>query len=444
MTRPRLPPGPAAPFFGLGLARKLRDDPLALATELASQFGALASFSLGPYRAVVVNHPALVREVLVTKAKYFRKLPRVMRVLSQLDGNGLAVNQGASWLRQRRLLQRAFVAQRLGHFAEVTVATTHQWLAGRTGGMGFDVTDVMMRLSLAILLRALFGVELPPDRAAIVCEAVGELSELLMKEMGQPLGLPDWLPGGERRRKRRALGVMDGLIRELLRRRRAAGRPEDVLGLLSGPGIDNQTRARDEVLTLLHAGHETMAAGLAWTCYLLAAHPDVQENVAQEVDGLPKWRPATVEDLPRLCRIGRVVKESLRLYTPTWTLFPRQAISEANVGGYSVPRGSWVFIFPYALHRDPRWFDRPGEFDPERFAPGRVEGIVPGAYIPFGAGSHLCPGARFATAAMTLTVATILRDFRLALAAGAGEPEPEPFLALRPQGSLRLKLARRP
>jgi cytochrome P450 len=266
-----------------------------------------------------------------------------------------------------------------------------------------------------------------------------------MKEIGQPLGLPDWLPGDARRRKRRALDVMDDLFRELLRRWPAAGGPEDVLGpLLSGTGIDNRAQARDEALTLLHAGHETMAAGLAWTCYLLAAHPDVQEHVAQEVAGLPTGRPATAEDLPRLCRTGRVVKESLRLYTPTWTLFPRQAVREVDLGGYSISRGSWVFIFPYALHRNPRWFDRPEEFDPERFAPGRVECIAPGAYIPFGAGSHLCLGARFAPAAMTLIVATILRDFRLALAAGQGVPEPEPFLALRPRGSLRLKLSRRP
>jgi cytochrome P450 len=444
MMRLRLPPGPAAPFLGLGLARRLRNEPLALATELASRFGELATFPLGPYRAVVVNHPALVREVLVTKAKCFRKLPRVMRALSQLDGNGLPVNQGASWLGQRRLLQRAFSARRLGHFGEVTVATTRRWLAGRTPETAFDVTGAMMGLTLAILLRALFGVELPPDRAAIVCEAVGDLSELLVREMGQPLGLPDWLPGDARRRKRRALGVMGGLFRELLRRRPGAGRPKGPLAfLLSEAGVGPQTQARDEVLALLHAGHETMAAGLAWTCYLLAAHPDVQENVAQEVDAQQAW-PAAAEDLPRLCRVGRVVKESLRLYTPTWTLFPRQAIREADVGGYSVPRGSWVFIFPYALHRDPRWFDRPEEFDPERFAPGRVERIVPGAYIPFGAGSHLCLGARFAPTAMTLIVATILREFRLALAAGEGAPEPEPFLALRPKGNLRLKLTRRP
>jgi cytochrome P450 len=305
----------------VGLARRLCDEPLALATELASRFGELASFPLGPYRAVVVNHPALVREVLITKAKCFRKLPRVMRVVSQLDGNGLAVNQDASRLRQRRLLQRAFSARRLGHVADVTVTTTRRWLACRTEGMVFSVTTDMMRLALAILLRALFGVELPPDRAAIACEAVGDLSELLMKEMGQPLGLPDWLPGDARRRKRRALGVMYSLFRELLRRRRGTGRLEGTLGfLLSGTGAGDQTPARDEVLALLHAGHETMAAGLAWTCYLLAAHPDIQESVAQEADALPNGRPAAAEDLPQFGRIGRAVKESLRLSLQPATL----------------------------------------------------------------------------------------------------------------------------
>jgi cytochrome P450 len=328
-------------------------------------------------------------------------------------------------------------------FAEVTVAKTLQWLAARGNERTFDVNDVMMHLTLAILLDALFGVELPCDQAARVCAAVGDLSELLVKEMCQPLGLPDWLPGDRRRRKRRALDVMDNLFRELLCRQRTPARPANIPALLlSKIGGGDFAKARDEALTLLHAGHETMAAGLAWTCYMLAAHPDVQEKIAQEVDDLPNRRP-TGEDLLRLSRTGRAVKESLRLYTPTWTLFPRQAIREVGVGDYTISRGSWVFIFPYSLHRDPRWFDRPEEFDPERFAPGRIERIVPGAYIPFGAGAHLCLGARFAPATMTLIVATILRDYRLRLARGEKVPVPEPVLALRPQRHLNLKLSPR-
>ncbi len=444
MTRFPLSPGPAAPFFGLTLAHRLRDEPLALAADLASRFGELASFPLGPYRAFVVNHPALVHEVLVTKAKSFRKLPRVMRILGQLDGEGLAISEGDLWLHQRRLLQRALSDRRLGHFADVAVAATRQWLAGWSDGMVFDVADVMMRLTLAILLRGLFGVELPPGRAAAVCEAVGDLSEILVQEMGQPLGLPDWLPHAGRRRKRRALGVMDDLFRELVCQHRAAGDREDLLGLLlSGASSRGQAQVRDEALTLLHAAHETTAAGLTWTCYLLATHPDVQEKVAYEAEIVLNGRSATAEDVPRLSRTGRVVKEALRLYTPTWTLFPRQAIRAVDIGGYRLPRRSWVFIFPCALHRDPRWFERPAEFDPERFAPGRAEAIVPGAYIPFGAGPHLCPGARLAPAAMTLIVATLVRQFRLELAAGQGVPEPEPFLALRARGGIRMKLAGR-
>jgi cytochrome P450 len=444
MTRLRMPPGPAAPCFGLGLARRLRNEPLEFATELASQFEELAFFPLGPYQAVVVNHPDLIREVLVTNAKHFRKLPRIMQVIGQLDGNGVPVNESPSWSGRRRVLQRAFSAERLVHFAEVTVATTRQWLAGQEEGTSFDVTEVMMRLTLAILLRALFGVELTSERVALVCDAVGDLSELLVNEMGQPFKLPEWLPGDTRRRKRLAIDVMDGLFQEMVHSRRSAGMAEDTLGLmLSGIGVGGQAQVRDETLSLLHAGHETMAAGLAWTCYLLAAHPDIQENVAHEVNGLSECRPVSVEDLPRLCQTGRVVKESLRLYTPTWTLFPREALGDTIVGDYLIPRGSWVFIFPYALHRNPRWFERPEEFDPERFAPERVERIAPGAYIPFGIGSHLCLGARFAPMAKTLIVATILREFRLDLVADQGVPQPEPFLALRPRGSLRLKLVRR-
>jgi cytochrome P450 len=200
---------------------------------------------------------------------------------------------------------------------------------------------------------------------------------------------------------------------------------------------------RDEVLSLLHAGQETTAAALSWLWYRVAQHTAVQARMMQEIDKVLGGRPATLADVPSLVYTGWVLREVLRLHGPTWTLFPRQAIREVRIGGYLLPRGSWVFIYPYALHRDSRWFAEPEEFDPERFAPGRVEHIPPGAYIPFGAGAHVCLGRRFALTTMTLIAATVLQGFHLALAPGQATPEPEPYLALRPKGGVRIALAHR-
>jgi cytochrome P450 len=422
--RGRYPPGPDL-VASLRLGARLRTEPLAVALELA-RLGDLTSFRVGPHRACAASHPDLVREVLVVKANSFRKLPRVMRVLAQLDGNGLALSEGDFWRRQRHLLQPAFATHSLARCADVAVAATRRLLAGWADGAEVDMADAAMRLVLEVLLEALLGVKLAPVQAGEICGAVATLSEVLMGEMGRPFALPGWLPLPGRRRKRRAIGLLRGLFADLVRQ--------------GGPG----GQALDEVLTLLHAGHETTAAALAWVCYLAARHPEVQASLAEEVDRALGGRPAGLGDLPLLPLAGRVVAEALRLYVPTWTLLPRQAVEDVEVGRYVLPRGTWLFIFPYALHSDPRWFPEPGTFDPERFAPGRVESIPRYAYIPFGAGPHTCLGARLATTMLTLILATVVQGFRLDLAAGQGPPEPEPFLALRPRGGVRLVAARRP
>src|SRR5262249_36777774 len=169
----------------------------------------------------------------------------------------------------------------------------------------------------------------------------------------------------------------------------------------------------------------------------VAKHPHVQARVGDEVSALGD-RPITAADLLHLAYAEQVVKEALRLYPPTWSLFPREAISDVEVGGYVLPRGSWVSILPWVLHRAPRWFPEPERFDPDRFAPGRVEQIPKYAYLPFGAGSHACIGSAFATMEMVLVLTTIVRQFRLALAPGQAEAEPEPLVALRPKGEVRL------
>jgi cytochrome P450 len=449
--RSRYPPGPSDPLFGLRLARRLRKEPLEFAVEMARQYGDLASFCLGPYRVYVVNHPDYVHQVLVTQAKCFRKLPRVMRVLSQTDGNGLVISEGDFWLRQRRLAQPAFHAHALDRYAPALVTSTRRLLDQWPDGAEIEIAQAMGHLILEILSRTLFDVELASDQVAAACEAISTLSEVLVQEMGQPLRLPGWLSLPGLRRKRQAIRLLDNLLGGLIRERRAAGPGHgDLLSRLLwhrdagdiGRALTDR-QARDEAMTLLHAGLETTAAGLAWVWYLVAKHPEVEARLVQEVDAILGERPATSQDVPLLCYTGMVVKESLRLYVPTWILFPRQALREVEVGGYVFPRGSWVIIFPYALHRDPRWFAEPERFDPERFAPGRWERVPPCAYLPFGAGPHLCLGRTFALTAMTLIVATVLQQFRLGLARGQGDPEAEPFLALRPRGGVRLTVARR-
>ena len=288
-------------------------------------------------------------------------------------------------------------------------------------------------------------------RAAQLGDAVADLSDIFVREISAVVSLPDWLPLPSKRRKRRALRLLDTMIRDIIRERRASGEDRgDLLSLLllatddEGDGLGmSDEQARDEAITAFNAGHDTTATALAWVWSLLATHADVQDRVSGEVREVLGGRPATFEDVARLEYTQRVIKESMRLYPPTWTLFAREACEDLTIGDWSIPKGSWVMMFPYVTHRDPRFFENPERFDPERFSDERAEQIPQYAYIPFGAGPHACIGASFATMEMTLIVATLIEQFQIELSARQGAIEPEPHVAMRPKGGLEVRLNRR-
>jgi cytochrome P450 len=444
------PPGPRDWCFGLALGQRLRRRPLEMMTDVARNYGDLTYFRLGPYRIYSVNHPALVREVLVSKAKQFPKAARSTRVLSQFDGQGLAVSQGDFWLRQRRLVQPAFHSRRLGRYAEITVELTRRRMERWRPGAVYHVADEMTHLAIEVIAKALFDVEVG-DQVSQLREAVGIFSETLFREISAPFVLPDWLPLPAKRRKRWAIRSVDTLIRDIIRARRATGEDKgDLLSMLllavdeagNGAGMTDE-QARDEAVTLFRGGHDTTAAGLAWIWYLLARHPEAEARLLQEVDAVLQSRPATYADLPQLRYTEMVVKESLRLYPPVWALFGREANTEVQLGGFVLPRGAQVLILPWGIHRNPRFFENAENFDPGRFGPERIEGLTPDAYIPFGLGPHLCIGASFATMQMVLTVATVLQRFRWTLAPEQGPVEPEPHVAIRPKDCLYMVAANR-
>jgi cytochrome P450 len=205
-----------------------------------------------------------------------------------------------------------------------------------------------------------------------------------------------------------------------------------------GTGMTDR-QARDEAVTLFNAGHDSTSAALAWTCYFLARDPGVQERLRKELEAVLGGRVATFEDLPRLAFADRVVKESLRLCPPTPALINREAITQVEVGGYRLPRGSLVLLLPYVTQRDPRWFPEPERFDPDRFGPGRVEDIPEYAYFPFGAGPHVCVGNTFAMMEITLVMATVVQRFQLELTPGQEDLAPELKVSMRPRGGVWVK-----
>ncbi len=444
------PPGPTDWFFGLSIGARVRRDPPGYLMHLARTYGDIVHTRLLGRHIFVVHQPDAIRDILLTKGKSFQKVERFMRPFRQVDGNGLVFSEGDFWLRQRRLMQPAFHARRMGRYADAMVAETRRMLEHWPASAQFNIADVMTHLTLDIVGKTLFGVELA-GREAPLRDAVRVLSEAFTREGNEAVHLPDWLPLPAKRRKMQAIRYLDQFIRDVIRQRRASGEDRgDLLSMLllaadeegDGRGMTDE-QARDEAMTLFNAGHDSTAAGLTWIWYLVAKHTDVQARLVDEVNTVLGERPATVADLPLLSLAGQVVTEALRLYPPTWSLFPREALVDVEVGGYVMPKGSWVSILPWVLQHDARWFPKPDQFDPDRFAPDRADQIPQYAYIPFGAGPHVCIGHAFATMEMTLVLTTVLQQFRVDLASGQGEAEPEFLIALRPKSGVRVEVKRR-
>jgi cytochrome P450 len=254
-----------------------------------------------------------------------------------------------------------------------------------------------------------------------------------------PLGLPT--PANLRFRRARA--AVDGLVQRIVDARRRDGtRSDDLLSMLldardaeTGEGMSDR-QLRDEIMTLVLAGHETTAVALSWTFDLLSRHPAVARRLYAEVDDVLAGRAPAVEDLPNLTYTTWVILESMRLYPPVWE-FDRQAVADDVIDGYPVPAGSMVGVCPFALHRDPRHWVNPEGFEPERFAPERVASRSKYVYLPFGAGPRLCIGNAFAMMEMQLVIAMVAQRFRLDLVPGH-PTECDPVVTLRPRGGVRV------
>jgi cytochrome P450 len=447
-----LPPGPSDWTFGLSQLRKIKQDVLGYYTELQRRHGDVVYLRFGPYPTYAFFHPDAVREVLVARAKQFRRFPHPMRVLAQWNGNSVLITEGDEWLRQRRMVQPAFHARRFDGYAacmvERTRARLDRWLKTITtsGHVETDTGKEMTDLTLDIIARTLFGAEVSAE-ASDLGRAVAILSEIAVKEMQSPATLPDWLPLPEKRRKRWAMRRLDETIRRIICERRASGTDQgDLLSMLllavdeeGDRGSFTDEQARDQAMTLLIAGHDTTAAGLIWLFYCLAREPQVAALLHQELDTVLAGREPTAGDLPRLPYTERVVKETLRLYPPAFALFIRQALADVEIANYVVPRHALVQLFPWICQRDPRWFAEPDKFDPDRFLPERQLALPPFAYFPFGGGPRTCIGNVFAMMEMTLVAATLLQRLHVALAPGQGHAEPVPLMSLRPRGEVRLR-----
>jgi cytochrome P450 len=309
-----------------------------------------------------------------------------------------------------------------------------------------DVHADSMALTLRIAAKALFDAEVDKDVAEIG-RAFNTIVEEISVRLRRPFRIPDTVPTPGNIRYVRGVHRINRLVTRIIRERREQGGDRgDLLSMLMLARDEDgqpmsERQLQDEVVTLLVAGHETTAVALSWTWYLLAHNPDVDARLAAELRDVLGGRPPAVSDLPQLRFTEQVVTESLRLYPPAWG-FGRQAIAECEIGGYAIPAGTTIIISPWVLHRDPRYFEHPDEFRPERWNGDFARQLPRFAYIPFGGGPRICIGNRFAMMEAVLILATVAQRYQLQLQ-DSRPVVPLPSITLRPQGGVPLKLAPR-
>lgn len=437
-----LPPGPEKRFLGDRLL-SLQRDPLSYLQRLQREYGDVVHFRIGAQHVVLLNHPDLIKDVLVTHNRNFVKgftLQQAKRVL----GEGLLTSEGDFHLRQRRLMQPVFHRQQIANYAEVMVEyaarTAGRWHDGET----FDVTWQMEALTLAIAAKTLLDADVDAE-AQDLGKAVHDLMDLFNPLMLLTADLVEKLPLPPTRRLHRSKAVMDEIIYRIIEQHRAAGTGNDLLSMLLQAQDDEQNgqrmtdlQLRDEVLVILLAGYETISNALSWTWYMLSNHPKVEEVFHAELDRVLGGRAPTLADVDQLVYTRMILAETLRMYPPVWFL-DRRALADYEVGGYHVPAGSTVLMSQWLVQHDAKYYPEPFRYDPMRWTPEAQASRPKFCYFPFGAGPRLCIGEAFAWMEGVLLLATLGQSWFVRVRTDE-QVVPQPGLNLRPKGGITVRI----
>jgi cytochrome P450 len=388
-----------------------------------------------------ISHPDYVHEVLVTQAASFQKDKFIKNSLGAFIGEGLTVNEGEPWRRQRKLVQPAFHSQRIARYADVMVQRAEQLLSRWEDGAARDIGQDMLNLTTGITSTTLFDLDISAQSSDLLT-LLDQLQTLAWARNKMP-PMPLWLPTSHNAQVKAVVQGIDNLVLQMVRERQNAGSEDrgDLLSMLLLSEDEDGTRltekqVRDQAVTLFVAGNDTTYNALMWLWYCLAQNPAVAAKLRAELDAVLGGRAPTLADLGRLPYTDMVVKETLRLYPPAWA-FVREAIAPVTIGDVPIQKGVIVTVSPYTMHRDPRFWDAPLEFRPERFAPEAEAQRHKYAYFPFGGGPRVCIGNQFAMMELRLILATLAQHVTLELAPGH-IVEPEPNISLRPRYGMKM------
>lgn len=442
VAQKKLPPGPRGHFL-LGSLPEFARDVLGFHLRARRQFGEVVRVRVAGRTIYLINSPELINEVLVTQQRNFIKHSFFWRHVTAIFGKGLVTNEGESWLRQRRLMAPSFHRERIASYAETMVHHTQVMLETWRAGDVRDVHQDMMALTLRIVAEVLFNADIERDIAA-----VNDSFEAVAKEIAarfrRPVFIPDWVPTPGNRRYRAGVSKLNDLVFRIIREHHENGAMgTDLLATLMqvrdehGNAMSDQ-QLRDEAVTLLLAGHETTALALSWSFYLLSLNPQVADKLEEELERELAGQAPGVGDLKTLRYTEAVILEAMRVFPPAFGI-GREAVNDCEIGGYHVPAGTTIFMSAWVVHRDPRFYEEPDAFRPERWLDGLADRLPRHAYMPFGGGPRICIGNNFAMMEAILLLASIAQRYRLEKITDAAIL-PFPSITLRPTGGVPLRV----
>jgi cytochrome P450 len=436
------PPGPRDLVPGWSFLA-FRRDALGLLLRTARRYGDIAYYKLGRLRLFLVTHPDQVKEVLVTHHRHFTGV--AFEAGKSITGEGLLSAQGETHRRHRRILQPAFHHHRIATYGRIMADRAQRWRDSRQPDEVVQLRSEMARLTLGIIGETMFGAE-DEYAADEIREFLASALALFTPATFYFAGVLERLPLPASRRFIRARSRLDERVYQLIERRRIIGdEGDDLLSLLlrarDGQGDSsglNDRELRDEVVTTFLAGHETTANALTWSWCLLADHPEAEREMHRELAAVLGDRLPDAGDLSSLSFTSGVLAESLRLRPPAPMIF-RRVVEPLELGGYRLPRGAVVVLSQYVTHRDPRFYDEPERFNPERWLPG-ARNVPRFAFFPFGGGPRVCIGEHFAWLEAVMLLATIAQRWRIVPVGGGPAPAPVPGLQTRPPDGLEMRL----
>ncbi|MFP4627960.1 MAG: cytochrome P450 [Halobacteriales archaeon] len=409
------PPGPdGLPVVGNALEERRR--PFAFRTENARRYGDVVYWEFVNRPIYDLYHPEYIEYVLVHENEKFVKGDFFQEVIGSFLGDGLLNSEGETWRRQRRLIQPLFHPDQIRRNRSAVVRSVEQVTAAWDDGQRVDIHEEMMALMLRVITATLLGVDLERD-----IDAIGRNLDTILSHVDtiKYQLLPSWLPTPSNREFNRAIEELDAVVHRIITERAPDPTADDMVSRLLAVRDDDgealsATELRDQVMTFLLAGHETTALSLTYTWYLLATHPRVERQLLEEFDRVLDGAPPSAETADELGHADRVLTESMRLYPPVSRFF-REATEDVEIGGYEIPAGANVSLPQWVVHRDPRWYDDPLAFRPDRWTEDFRSALPKLAYFPFSAGPRRCIGDRFSRMTATTVLATILQSHHLEL-----------------------------